>query len=84
MPGEAVEVAGPSSGVRLGGGAVGRTGRRSVCRALRSVAVLLGAGFAGLVVAMALFANVVAPTAPDEQSFDLIVYGWLEPRIRFG
>ena len=47
-------------------------GRRPLRRTLRSAAVLLGAGFALLVVVMALFADVLAPTAPDEQNFDLI------------
>jgi peptide/nickel transport system permease protein len=74
MPGQAAEVVGPPASVvrRLLGGGVARPRRRSVRRALRSVAVLLGAGFATVVVAMAVFANVLAPTAPDEQNFDLI------------
>jgi len=83
MAGEAAEVITSSPSLRRPSGAgVTRPGRRSARRALRSVAVLLGAGFAGLVVAMAIFANVVAPTAPDEQNFDLIetppsVKAWL-------
>ena len=74
MPGQAAEVVGPPASVvrRLLGGGVARPRRRSIRRALRSVAVLLGAGFAVVVVAMAVFANVLAPTAPDEQNFDLI------------
>jgi peptide/nickel transport system permease protein len=74
MPGQAAEVVGPPASVvrRLLGGGVARPRRRSVRRALRNAAVLLGAGFAMVVVAMALFANVLAPTAPDEQNFDLI------------
>jgi peptide/nickel transport system permease protein len=74
MAGQAAEVVGPPASVvrRLLGGGVAHPRRRSVRRALRSVAVLLGAGFAAVVVAMAIFANVLAPTAPDEQNFDLI------------
>jgi peptide/nickel transport system permease protein len=34
--------------------------------------VVIGAGFAMLIVAMALFASVLAPHAPDEQNFDLM------------
>ena len=34
--------------------------------------VVIGAGFAILIVAMALFANVLAPYPPDEQNFDLM------------
>src|SRR5262245_52738293 len=83
MPPEAVEAVAPSPSLRrLADATVARPGRRSLRRALRSAAVLLGVGFAGLVVAMAIFANVVAPTAPDEQNFDLIetppsVKAWL-------
>jgi peptide/nickel transport system permease protein len=72
VAGEATEVITSPASLHLPGAATARPGRRSVRRALRSVAVLLGVGFAGLVVAMAIFANVVAPTAPDEQNFDLI------------
>ncbi len=69
MPGEAAVALGrPGALVRGGGRLWGRPFRR----ALRSVAVLLGSGFALVVVAMALFAGVLAPTAPDEQNFDLI------------
>jgi peptide/nickel transport system permease protein len=67
---EAAEVVGRSvSGPRPAGA---RAGRRPLSRTLRSAAVLLGAGFALLVVVMAVFANVLAPAAPDEQNFDLI------------
>ena len=74
MPGQAAEVVGPPASVvrRLLGGCVAGPRRRSVRRALRSVAVLLGAGFATVIVAMAVFASVLAPTAPDEPNFDLI------------
>lgn len=34
--------------------------------------VVIGAGFAIVIVAMALFANVLAPHPPDEQNFDLL------------
>jgi len=34
--------------------------------------VAIGAAFALAIVGMALFAGVLAPTAPDEQNFDLI------------
>jgi peptide/nickel transport system permease protein len=45
---------------------------RPLRRTLRSSVVLLG-GLAGLlVVAMAVFANVLAPYPPDEQNFDLV------------
>ncbi|HXJ81507.1 MAG TPA: ABC transporter permease [Candidatus Methylomirabilis sp.] len=45
---------------------------RPLQRALRSVVVLLGAGFALAVILMALLAPSLAPQAPDEQNFDLI------------
>jgi peptide/nickel transport system permease protein len=74
MPGQAAGRVDPPPSVvrRLLGGGGARPRRRSVRRALRSVAVRLGAGFAAIVVAMAVFATVLAPTAPDEQNFDLI------------
>lgn len=72
MPGEAAEVLGQPGAVARGTRGGGRLWGRPLRRALRSVAVLLGVGFALLVVAMALFAGVLAPTAPDEQNFDLI------------
>jgi peptide/nickel transport system permease protein len=39
---------------------------------LRNAVVVIGAGFALVIVAMALFADVLAPHPPDEQNFDLI------------
>jgi peptide/nickel transport system permease protein len=45
---------------------------RSLRRATRNTLVVCGALGALLVVAMALFANVLAPYPPDEQNFDLI------------
>jgi peptide/nickel transport system permease protein len=53
----------------VGGGVRwGRQWRRTA----RSTVVLLGVGFAVLVVLTALFADALAPYAPDEQNFDLI------------
>ena len=53
----------------VGGGVRwGRQWRRTA----RSTVVLLGVGFAVLVVVTALFADTLAPYAPDEQNFDLI------------
>jgi peptide/nickel transport system permease protein len=53
----------------VGGGVRwGRQWRRTA----RSTVVLLGVGFAVLVVVTALFADALAPYAPDEQNFDLI------------
>jgi len=72
VPGEAAEVLGQPGAVARGTRGGGRLWGRPLRRALRSVAVLLGVGFALLVVAMALFAGVLAPAAPDEQNFDLI------------
>src|SRR5215831_17568098 len=61
MSGEAAEVVGrPVSAPRWGATGV-RVRARPLRRTLRSVAVLLAA-----------FAGVLAPTAPDEQNFDLI------------
>jgi peptide/nickel transport system permease protein len=51
-----------------GGVRWGRQWRRTA----RSTVVVLGAAFALLVVLMALFADALAPYAPDEQNFDLI------------
>ena len=45
---------------------------RPVRRVLRSVVVLIGAGFALVVIVMALFAPSLAPQPPDDQNFDLI------------
>jgi peptide/nickel transport system permease protein len=45
---------------------------RPVRRVLRSVVVLIGAGFALVVILMALFAPSLAPQPPDDQNFDLI------------
>lgn len=45
---------------------------RQLRRALRSLVVVLGVAGATLVGGMAVFADVVAPHAPDEQNFDLI------------
>jgi ABC-type dipeptide/oligopeptide/nickel transport system permease subunit len=58
-------VAPPSVGAGL---RWGRTWRR----AARSSVVVLGAAFALLIVVTALFAESLAPYAPDEQNFDLI------------
>src|SRR5205085_624824 len=41
-------------------------------RVARSSVVVVGAGFAMVIVGMALFAGTLAPHAPDEQNFDLI------------
>ncbi len=72
MAGQAAEVVGGSVSVPRRGRAGAAAWRRSLRLVLRSAAVLLGTGFALLVVLMALFAGVLAPTAPDEQNFDLI------------
>ena len=48
-----------------------RWGRR-LRRALRSTVVVVGGLLALLIVVMAVFAGVLAPTPPDEQNFDLI------------
>jgi peptide/nickel transport system permease protein len=45
---------------------------KSLRRVARSTVVILGAGCALGIVAMALFAGVLAPYPPDEQNFDLI------------
>jgi len=45
---------------------------RPVRRVMRSPVVLMGALFALLVVAMALFSGTLAPQPPDEQNFDLV------------
>jgi peptide/nickel transport system permease protein len=45
---------------------------RPLRRLTRSVVVVIGAIGAALIVGMALFANVIAPSPPDEQNFDLI------------
>ena len=45
---------------------------RPLRRLSRSVVVVVGAIGAALIVGMALFANVIAPSPPDEQNFDLI------------
>ena len=45
---------------------------KSLRRAARSTVVMIGAVFALAIVVMALCAGVLAPTAPDEQNFDLI------------
>src|SRR5215467_13146828 len=49
-----------------------RSATKSLRRAAHSTVVAIGAGFALAIVGMALFAGVLAPTAPDEQNFDLI------------
>jgi len=72
VAGEAAEVVGGSVSVPRRGRAGAAAWRRSLRPVLRSAAVLLGTGFALLVVLMALFAGVLAPVAPDEQNFDLI------------
>jgi peptide/nickel transport system permease protein len=51
-----------------GGVRWGRQWRRTA----RSTVVILGAAFALLVIVTALFADALAPAAPDEQNFDLI------------
>jgi peptide/nickel transport system permease protein len=48
-----------------------RWGRR-LRRALRSTVVVAGGLLALLIIVMAVFAGVLAPTPPDEQNFDLI------------
>src|SRR5206468_201974 len=45
---------------------------KSLRRAARSTVVMIGAVFALAIVVMALCAGVLAPTAPDEQNFDMI------------
>ena len=45
---------------------------RPVRRVLRSIVVLVGAFFALVVIALALFAPSLAPQPPDEQNFDLV------------
>jgi peptide/nickel transport system permease protein len=45
---------------------------KSLRRAARNTVVMIGAVFALAIVVMALFAGVLAATAPDEQNFDLI------------
>jgi peptide/nickel transport system permease protein len=45
---------------------------RPLRRLSRSAVVVVGAIGAALIVGMALFANVIAPSPPDEQNFDLI------------
>jgi peptide/nickel transport system permease protein len=45
---------------------------RQLRRVLRSTVVILGAVFALLIIAMALFAGSLAPQPPDEQNFDLV------------
>jgi peptide/nickel transport system permease protein len=45
---------------------------KALRRVARNVVVVVGAGFATVIVAMALFAGVLAPHPPDEQNFDLI------------
>ena len=60
-----IAVTAPAAG---GGVRWGRQWRRTA----RSTVVLLGVGFAVLVVVTALFADALAPYAPDEQNFDLI------------
>jgi peptide/nickel transport system permease protein len=52
--------------------AAGVRGGRQWRRATRSTVVVLGAAFAVLIVLLALFADALAPHAPDEQNFDLI------------
>src|SRR5438067_6251087 len=58
-------------GGRRAGPARARWGR-SLRRATRNTLVVLGLLGALLVVGMAIFANTLAPHAPDEQNFDLI------------
>ncbi len=45
---------------------------RPLRRALRSIVVMVGAFFALVVIALALFAPRLAPQPPDEQNFDLV------------
>jgi peptide/nickel transport system permease protein len=45
---------------------------RPLRRVLHSVVVLIGAGFALVVITLALFAPSLAPQPPDEQNFDLV------------
>jgi peptide/nickel transport system permease protein len=45
---------------------------RQARRVFRSTVVVVGGVFAALIVGMALFADVLAPQAPDEQDFELI------------
>ena len=45
---------------------------KSLRRAARNTVVMVGAVFALAIVVMALFAGALAPTAPDEQNFELI------------
>jgi peptide/nickel transport system permease protein len=45
---------------------------RPLRRLTRSAVVMAGAVVAALIVGMALFANAIAPYAPDEQNFDLV------------
>jgi peptide/nickel transport system permease protein len=45
---------------------------KSLRRVARSTVVVVGASFALTIVAMALFAGMLAPHPPDEQNFDLI------------
>jgi peptide/nickel transport system permease protein len=45
---------------------------KSLRRAARNTVVVMGAVFALTIVAMALFAGLLAPQPPDEQNFDLI------------
>jgi peptide/nickel transport system permease protein len=52
--------------------AAGVRGGRQWRRATRSTVVVAGVAFAVLIVLLALFADAVAPYAPDEQNFDLI------------
>src|SRR6266581_1855005 len=52
-------------------GARARWGR-PLRRAFRSIVVIVGAVFAVVIIAMALFAPRLAPQAPDEQNFDLV------------
>src|SRR5215510_997085 len=72
MSGEAAEVVGRPVSAPRWGATGARVRARPLRRTLRSVAVLLGAACALVVVLMAAFAGVLAPTAPDEQNFDLI------------
>jgi ABC-type dipeptide/oligopeptide/nickel transport system permease subunit len=49
-----------------------RIATKSLRRVARNSVVMIGAVFALAIVVMALFAGVLAPTAPDAQNFDLI------------
>ena len=49
-----------------------RIATKSLRRVARSTVVVVGAVFALVIVAMALFAGALAPYPPDEQNFDLI------------